>query len=267
MQFENRQPADGINAPPEHPLKEFTQLLIAVGLTCVALVALLTYIAGQLAHHIPFRYEQDMVANISWLEPQQNSSEQQRLQAILDQVVVNMGLPNDMQITVHYSDDTTVNAFATLGGHIVMFKGLLDQLPNEQAIAAVLAHEIAHVKLRHPIVAAGRGFTLLTLGAVISGSSSSTAGQWLIGSSTNLQLMQFSRKQELAADRLAAEAMLATYGSIDGLLAVFDLFTTLEADSAFTALDVEALRSHPYSHKRRRAIEKIAPSSKRSQQH
>ena len=50
-----------------------------------------------------------------------------------------MDLPKDMSITVHYSTDKTVNAMATLVGNIIIFQGLIDVLPNENALAMVMA--------------------------------------------------------------------------------------------------------------------------------
>lgn len=42
-----------------------------------------------------------------------------------------------------------VNAYAVPGGYIFVTKGLIDRLENESELAAVLAHEIAHVNQRH----------------------------------------------------------------------------------------------------------------------
>jgi predicted Zn-dependent protease len=42
-----------------------------------------------------------------------------------------------------------LNAFATAGGHIFICRGLLEALTTEDALAAVLAHEIAHIQLNH----------------------------------------------------------------------------------------------------------------------
>ncbi|MDR2739495.1 MAG: M48 family metalloprotease [Treponema sp.] len=44
-----------------------------------------------------------------------------------------------------------MNAFATTGGHIFICRGLLEALTTEDALAAVLAHEIAHIQLNHSV--------------------------------------------------------------------------------------------------------------------
>ena len=45
----------------------------------------------------------------------------------------------------------SVNAFATLGGHIFIFSGLIDMTDEPEELAAVLAHEIGHVEKRHVV--------------------------------------------------------------------------------------------------------------------
>lgn len=48
-------------------------------------------------------------------------------------------------------NDDTVNAYSTPGGYILITTGLLRLMENEAQLAAVLAHEIAHVQQRHSI--------------------------------------------------------------------------------------------------------------------
>ena len=54
-------------------------------------------------------------------------------------------------VHVHVIDaPDVVNAFATPGGHVFVFSGLLLGAENEAEVAGVLAHEIAHLAARHP---------------------------------------------------------------------------------------------------------------------
>jgi predicted Zn-dependent protease len=46
-------------------------------------------------------------------------------------------------------DSPEINAFASPGGHILVTRGLLELTTSEDELAAVLAHEIAHVALGH----------------------------------------------------------------------------------------------------------------------
>ena len=46
-------------------------------------------------------------------------------------------------------DDDELNAFATPGGHIFITRGMMNLAGNEDELAAILAHEIAHVQASH----------------------------------------------------------------------------------------------------------------------
>lgn len=50
-------------------------------------------------------------------------------------------------------DTDEVNAISSPGGHILVTRGLLDCAGDEDALAAVIAHEIAHIQLGHSVKA------------------------------------------------------------------------------------------------------------------
>ncbi|MDG1905600.1 MAG: M48 family metalloprotease [Arenicella sp.] len=245
-QYQNPKPTEGINYSHEHPLKEFAQLLVGIGVLILLAILLINTFAGAIAQRIPFEYEQRMVGDLEFTQVTP-SARQEYLQVFSEKVAAQMDLPAGMALTVHYDEDEMVNAFATLGGNIVFFKGLIDEVESEQELATVVAHEIAHIKYRHPIVAFGKGVTLITFASFVGGASGSNAGEWLIGGSANLTLLKYSRDQERAADQAAAEALQRLYGHIGGAQQLFDSFADIEAKDIDEAGGVEMFRSHPYS--------------------
>jgi len=54
-------------------------------------------------------------------------------------------------------DSDDINAFATPGGHIFITRGLIRCCRTEDALAAVVAHEIGHIQLRHGMRAIEKG--------------------------------------------------------------------------------------------------------------
>jgi predicted Zn-dependent protease len=50
-------------------------------------------------------------------------------------------------------DSNEINAFATSGGHIFVTRGLVNAAKSEDALAGVIAHEVAHIQLKHSIKA------------------------------------------------------------------------------------------------------------------
>lgn len=91
-----------------------------------------------------------------------------------------------------------VNAFAAPGGHIVLFAGLIETAESADEVAGVLAHEMAHVALRHPTEGMVRAFGLSILIEALAGEGTGTA---LIGSAAQVLIaMSYSRRAEADAD-------------------------------------------------------------------
>lgn len=74
----------------------------------------------------------------------------------LNQVGKTLSLNSDMPETYggyHFAilDSDEINAFAAPGGFIFVTKGMVKLCKSEDALASVLAHEIAHVELKHGV--------------------------------------------------------------------------------------------------------------------
>jgi len=224
--YENRPVPEGINISPSHPLKEFGLLVGGISAVLLTGVLLLALLAGHLVRYVPFAQEKALLSgvDIGWLKDDQNTAHQQKqryLQALAERLATNMQLPPDMSFSLHYSPDATVNAMATLGGHIVVYQGLLDTLPSENALAMVLAHEMAHVRQRHPIVAVGRGFAVMLALSSLAGVGDGAMQQW-VGNMGMLSMLSFSRAQEEDADAEALQTVQRTYGHVGDAAAFFE---------------------------------------------
>jgi len=103
------------------------------------------------------------------------------------------------QFQVTILDSAEVNAFALPGGFIYVTRGLLALASDKSELAAVLAHEIAHVTLRHARARTDRTRTAAVVDRVITGvfgGDSSTAAN-----RSRQSMAAFSQNQELEADR------------------------------------------------------------------
>lgn len=260
MRFENRAPEETVNYADEHPLKEFTLLVIGV-LGSVALgAALLGFFAGELAGRVPFATEREYARAIAERFEQAKLTPAQRaarddLRALAAKLSAAMPLPPDITVSVHYADEPTVNAMATLGGQLVFYRGLLHKLESEEAVAMVLAHEIAHVRLRHPAAAMGRGVAVgLVLSAVSVGAGRSLGGD-AVQRAAVLPLLKYSRDQERDADELALGALVRVYGHAGGAEQVFRvLAAAVPGESARMAI----LQTHPLTEERIARLQALA---------
>ena len=254
MKLENPQQADQYDPQAEQPLKELAILLggvLALGL--IAAIAL-AFTAGLIAPRLPFPVERDFMASRIASDPRFDAQSRE-LQRIADRLAAALSLPSDMKLTLHYSDEMTVNAYATLGGHITVFRGLIARVNSENALAAVLAHEIAHVRLRHPAMAAGRGIAIGLALSALSSTVGNSVAERIMGATGMGVLMSYSREQETAADDDALRAVAATYGHLGGAA---DLFETLKKAHPNSEGGFEIFRSHPYSDRRIEHVREFA---------
>lgn len=114
-----------------------------------------------------------------------------------------------------------LNAFAAPGGYIGVYTGLIGTAEAESELAAVLAHEVAHVTQRHLVRAfeniknASLPIALAMIGALIAaqGAGSSDGAQAAIVGGTALmqqQQINFTRHNEYEADRIGIGTLQRT---------------------------------------------------------
>lgn len=252
MNYQNPKIPEGINVSKEHPLKEFSYLLVGAILIVVVLVIGLSLSVKYLASYVPFETElalsgvvQNRLGEMQELDQEQLQI-QDYLQNLADRLAVSQQLPKDYKITVHYVDDDLVNAFATLGGHVLIFRGLLQKMPHENALSMVMAHEIAHVKHRDPIVSLGRGVTIMLLLSTVTGFSDSGFVGDLLGQAGMVTTLSFGRDQETAADTEAMDTLQRQYHHLNGASALFEVLLAQEQGYSPPAF----LRTHPLTQDR-----------------
>lgn len=129
---------------------------------------------------------------------------------------------------VAFLDSPQVNAVSAPGGFIFISKGFLNLLSNEDELAAVIAHEIGHIALKHGTSAISES-NLTDALQIIGKEAASSSGNMavsqlnsLFGDSVNevvgtLLDKGYSRSQEYDADSYAA-ALLAKTGYNPGAL-------------------------------------------------
>jgi len=248
LEYSNPLPKEGINTSQTSPLKELLLLTSGLLILLVLGIMLLSQVTNKLAHYIPFTAEVSLTFTVLPDLAEQDSDMQIYLQSLADQLAKAQNLPVDISVTIHYIDTDTVNAMATLAGHIFIFRGLLEKLGSENALAMVLAHEVSHIHHRHPIQTLGRN-AVITLALSSIGFATADAGN-IIGSAGLLTALSFSREQEQTADFTALLSLEKYYGHVNGAT---DLFRILHKEQQL-APNITFLRSHPLDEDRIKSI-------------
>ena len=155
-----------------------------------------------------------------------------------------------------------INAFALPGGPMFLNRGMIEAAKSEGEVAGVMAHEIAHVALRHGTAQATKAQKFQIgaiagqiLGAIVGGAAGSVIAQ---GSNFGLgaYFLKYGREYEREADLLGAQ-ILARAGYDPRRMA--DMFRTIEQQGK-SAGGPEWLSSHPNPGNRYEAIMKEAQS-------
>lgn len=102
--------------------------------------------------------------------------------------------------TLVIDDPDTVNAFALPGGHLFIYSGLIATADSEAEVAAVLAHEIAHVTLDHPAQQLGARLGVETLRSIALGQTPGAIAQLATGIAAQGYIAAHSREDETEAD-------------------------------------------------------------------
>ena len=182
-----------------------------------------------------------------------SNAEVERLVAVIVGKLVSVSDDPSRVFKVTLLNSPKVNAFALPGGYLYITRGLLALANDSSEVAAVLAHEMAHVSSNHAIVRKerleGAAIGERVANQVLEGN---TAGQFAVAAN-KLRLAAFSQDQELQADtigiRMIGNAGYDPYAA-ERFLKTMDAYRSfLSGDNSFD--DAENFgSSHPSTPRR-----------------
>lgn len=259
MRYENRQAPEGINVSRVNPFTQFLKLLIGATLFLVLIVVVLQFVGGAIAKSIPFKYETQLIDKIDIQFGSDDASPEMiaYLNELAARVAPGLELDEGVSVDVHYSNENIFNAFATVGGNLLFYRGLLKQMPHENALAMVMAHEIAHVNHRDPVASLGGGVSSMVAVSMLTGLSG--IAERFFTKTYLLTGTQFTRRMESAADRAALGAVNQLYGHVNGAGALFEVMGDVRSDSETIPDWLERFSvTHPLTNDRIVAVSDLA---------
>ena len=167
----------------------------------------------------------------------------QRLQNYVDYVgqrVARVSHRPDLEYHFVALQDESINACALPGGYVFITKGMLEKLQTEAQLAAILAHEVAHIVARHASAVMSREIGVSILLSAVT--SERTPEGVLVAADMTRQILglQYSKKDEREADLAGLSYMVR---------ARYDPYAMVETmqmlQSQQTVEPVEFLSTHP----------------------
>ncbi|MBX0289155.1 M48 family metallopeptidase [Hymenobacter sp. HSC-4F20] len=179
---------------------------------------------------------------------------QQNAQAQLEGYAWEFNLLNDKQ----------ENAWCMPGGKVAVYSGILPITQDENGLAVVMGHEIAHAVARHSSERMSQQMAAQGLGSVLSASAgqnpTATQNVFLqaVGVGSQLGLLKYGRSQESEADHLGLIFMAMAGYNPDGAVAFWQRMDAREN----AASPPEFLSTHPSNGTRIAAIQKELPEAR-----
>jgi predicted Zn-dependent protease len=162
-------------------------------------------------------------------------------------------------------EDPNVNAWAMPGGKVVVYSGLLPVTQNEQGLAVVLGHEIAHAIAKHGAERMTQGLVVELGGMALSTALSKYPAQtkelfmksYGVGTEVGV-LLPYSRVHESEADHMGLIFMaMAGYNPNSAL----DFWERMAASKQGQQQPLEILSTHPADSTRINNIKKLIPEA------
>ncbi|VAX35895.1 hypothetical protein MNBD_UNCLBAC01-1110 [hydrothermal vent metagenome] len=126
----------------------------------------------------------------------------ERLQRILARIVAVCDR-RDIVYFIKAIDEDINNALSLPGGYVYIFKGVLDLVENDDQLAGVVAHEVAHITARHGIKRLQNAYGALFLQLLSTQSNGNVAGG--VNFALTALFMEYSQEAEFESDRLAVK--------------------------------------------------------------
>ncbi len=242
-----RVPGKNVNISKESPVREFFVLISGILAFIVGIYFVLGFAVDLTVPRISPETEQALASHLlKHFEKTENAQDKktQALQALADNLRKKCAnLPYRFHVRI--ADEDTVNAVALPGGHIVVFRGLLEKTASENELAFVLFHEMGHFAHRDHLRGLGRGLVFALISSFLLGPDNEVSA--LLLQSLHVSEMKFSREQEIRSDEFALNMLHCVYGDVSGAAHFFSKLAEKETSSTIVG---KYYLSHPESKER-----------------
>lgn len=189
------------------------------------------------------------------LDPEQYSNVYAYFNSMMSEILQSdeFNYRDEFEWSITIINKDVMNAFAVPGGRIYFYTGLVKYLENSAQVAGVLAHEMAHIDLRHSNKQLTKAYGLDFMLSMIIGDSESELKNVAKDMAVGVASLQFSRDNEYEADEHSIKYLIDTDYHPKG---IEGFFLKLQQEG-HTGQTFEFLSTHPSDQNRIDNINKI----------
>ncbi|HVL76574.1 MAG TPA: M48 family metallopeptidase [Noviherbaspirillum sp.] len=221
MKYKPALPEQNDNVSHRKPVREFFLILAGLSIAALALFWVLGLAVDLAVDHMSAQAEARIhrALRVSYPQHKPHAPQMQaRLERMVDELRACADLP--YPVTLQLVKAEQPNAGVLPGAHILVFSGLLDKIETENALAFVLAHELAHLKNRDHLRGLGRTLLLLAISITLTGTHSDLTQ--ILVPANQLGMARHSQARETAADNTALDILHCHYGHVGGATEFFE---------------------------------------------
>lgn len=186
------------------------------------------------------------------IQPTVNNQEKEIrvLENIRDEIVpLDKKLQGKSKFPIYEINKKEINAFVTPNGTIFFTKGLLKEIKDEEVLTFILAHELGHYAHRDHLKTISRQIIISAVISIFSVGNNNL--DITINSISDLNNLNYSRKQEKEADLYANKIVYKLYGRNTGAV---EFFKFLEKKDKMPEY-LQYFSTHPSTKQRLKLIE------------
>jgi predicted Zn-dependent protease len=172
------------------------------------------------------------------------------------QVIETFSIGRPYKFHIVIVEDSIKNAFALPGGYIVIYRGILELMENQDELFGLLGHESGHVYLQHGFKRIIRSSLIALTFAMLFGDTGGLTAILLENSKTLLNLA-YDRNEETAADDFGFEALSGAGAGTYGMVTLFEKLNQSHNESNLPVF----LSTHPEAKARVVELKKKSPKA------
>lgn len=220
--------------------------------TAALALALLPLLGGCISEKREEQLGRQIAANVNARVPLVEDVPLNLYVSQLGQLIARHSARPDITYRFYIVDTGAVNAFALPGGYVYVDRGLIERTHDVSELSGVLAHEIAHVALRHGAKTLQRQMRTSSMSTVLYRTilgRDPLLDQQALQLGNQLWSSAHSRADEAEADREAVKYLIASGVDPRGMISLFQGLLDEERHSP-SQQTVEWFSSHPNTQRR-----------------
>ena len=238
--------------------------ILAISLVVFALLGFayfyaLPWLAEKSVVFVPKEYEVKMGESIyqSYIKSEEVDTAKTEL---ANNFLKQIDFQTDYPLHVTIVKSNVKNAFALPGGHVVIYTELLDNMKSYEELAALLGHEVGHVKQRHTTKNIFRSFSGYFLISIFLGDFSGVSAT-VLDNANQLHQLSYSRELESEADETGFQTLKYNNINAKGMISLFE---NLQKGNEAGSIVPEFLSTHPVTENRMIFIKEMIKKEKPS---